>query len=100
MNRYNNIEIIKSDEGKRYYKSTIYPQITPKDNDIYVITQYGDRLDLISHDYYGDSSLWWIISSFNNIPKDSIYLPPGVQLRIPTDISNIIEEFNNLNNNR
>ena len=48
---------------------------------------------------YGDVTLWWIISTSNpNIVKfNSIFLPIGSQIRIPQDISPIIDSFNELN---
>ena len=41
------------------YKTTIYSFIPESDNDIWVITQNGDRLDNLAHQFYGDSNLWW-----------------------------------------
>lgn len=98
--RYDNNTILKTDEGRRYYNSIIYPQVTPKDNDIYVITTVGDRLDILANQYYKDPRLWWIILSANNLRKDSLYIAPGTQLRIPTDIVSFEEEFNKINKNR
>jgi hypothetical protein len=65
MNRYQDIQIIKNSEGTRYYKNSKYPRIPLSINDIYVITTERDRLDILAQQYYGDSSLWWIISIDN-----------------------------------
>ena len=98
MNRYKNIDTLKSPEGIRYYKNVLYPQIPLSENDIYVITGEGDRLDLLANQFYGDSTLWWVISISNkDINKGSMYLSPGLQLRIPQNISNIISRYNKLN---
>ena len=43
--RYKNNNKIKLENGKRVYRSKIYPNIPLKDSDIYVVTQTGDRLD-------------------------------------------------------
>lgn len=94
--RYNNIDIIKTPEGKRYYKTVIYPQIDPQNTDIYITTNAGDRLDILAHVYYGDVYLWWVLSSANNIPHDTLYPPPGTQLRIP-DAQDYIDKFDQLN---
>jgi hypothetical protein len=59
-----------------------------------------DRLDLLAYDFYQDSSLWWIISSANALPGDSIYPPVGIQLRIPTNIQSILNTYNKVNNGR
>jgi hypothetical protein len=92
--RYQNIP------NSTYYKTILYNPIEPKTDDIYVITVQGDRLDNIAYEYYGDSTLWWIIAASNNIPQDSIFLLPGTQLRIPTNISIFLNQLENLNNSR
>ena len=98
--RYDNSTILTNPSGKRYFKGILYPLITPKDSDIYVITTSEDRLDILADQYYKDSTLYWIISISNNIRKDSMYIVPGTQLRIPTDIQGILQDFNDINKNR
>jgi hypothetical protein len=98
MNRYQNIPIIKNSEGTRYYKDNKYPRIPLSVNDIYVETTIGDRFDLLALQYYGDSSLWWIISISNEtLSQNSLYIPIGSQIRIPNNPTNIISSYNNLN---
>ena len=98
MNRYQNILIIKNSTGTRYYRDNKYPQIPLSVDDIYVETTIGDRFDLLAIQYYGDSSLWWVISIANeNLPQNSLYIPVGSQLRIPTNVSNILTNYNLLN---
>jgi hypothetical protein len=99
--RYQTIRTLKSNAtGSLYYATNVYPEIAPTDNDYYVITTVDDRLDLLAFDFYQDSSLWWIISSANALPGDSIYPPIGVQLRIPTNIQSILNTYNRVNNGR
>jgi hypothetical protein len=99
--RYQTIETTKLNEtGSLYYVTNVYPEIAPTDNDYYVITTVDDRLDLLAYDFYQDSSLWWIISSANALPGDSIYPPVGIQLRIPQDIQSILTTYNRVNNVR
>lgn len=99
--RYQTIRTLKSNAtGSLYYATNVYPEIAPTDNDYYVITTVDDRLDLLAFDFYQDSSLWWIISSANALPGDSIYPPVGVQLRIPTNIQSILNTYNKVNNGR
>ena len=98
MNRYQGVPILKTSSGVRYYKSVKYPDITLSEDDIYIIASFGDRCDLIANDYYQDQKLYWIIQVANDIPRDSIYLPEGAQIRIPQDIAGIIQAFNTLNN--
>ena len=97
--RYQNVPITKANiTGSTYYQTNIYPEIPPVNNDYYIVTTVGDRLDLIAYDFYQDSSLWWVIASANSLPGDSIYAPVGIQLRIPTNLQTVINEYNIANN--
>jgi len=58
MNRYNSIQLKKDSEGKRYIRSVVYPLIPETLDDIYVETEYGDRVDILAHQFYNDASLW------------------------------------------
>ena len=99
MNRYQYIRIEKNPETKvRYYRDSKYPTIPLSENDIYVITTDGDRYDLLAAQYYGDSSLWWVISTANSLlPQNSIFIPVGTQIRIPQNVNGILKSYNNLN---
>lgn len=97
--RYQNIPATKINvTGSTYYQTNVYPTIQPTDTDYYVITTVDDRLDLIALDFYQDSSLWWVIASANALPGDSIYPPIGIQLRIPTDLQTILNNYTLVNN--
>lgn len=50
-----------------------------------VTDQYANRPDLLAHDLYGDSRLWWVFAVRNkDIIKDSVYdLVTGVNIRLP-----------------
>jgi hypothetical protein len=48
MERYSIADIRRTETGKRYYDTTLPPTITKNVNDIYIITGYGDRLDIIA----------------------------------------------------
>jgi hypothetical protein len=98
MNRYNNTPIISSSLGVRYYRDTKYPDIPLSMDDIYVITTIGDRFDLLAKQYYSDDTMWWIISSANNhLTQNSLYIPVGTQLRIPTNINEILNIYKQIN---
>lgn len=98
MNRYRDISIIQTPTGIKYRRDSKYPRIPLSINDIYVISVEGDRFDLLANQYYGDSSLWWVISIANEqIPQNSLYLPLNTQIRIPTNPSNVITSYNRLN---
>jgi hypothetical protein len=96
--RYNQNTILTTTSGQLYFKAKKYPPIPPLESDVYVVTVQGDRLDLLAYTYYKDSKLWWIISmANNNITRGSMFPEPGIQLRIPTDLSNIITLYDNEN---
>ena len=58
------------------FQTTIYENVPERDDDIYIITQPGDRLENLAHRFYGDSSKWWIIARGNNIRDGSFGLEP------------------------
>lgn len=92
-NRYRNITPYKRKDGRRVYKSKVYPNIPKSDQDIYIMTQEGDRLDTIAFQFYGDSTLWWIIATANNIHDAPIGIEPGLTLRVPQNYQKIIKDF-------
>jgi hypothetical protein len=101
MARYDNNTILKTANGTPYYKGKSYPNIPLSESDVYVITTIGDRLDYLAYLYYRDSELWWIISAANNnATKGSLFPVPGTQLRIPSNVSSIINQFNQFNKAR
>ena len=98
MNRYQDIQQLKTNRGKRYYTTTRYPDIPLSDDDLYIITMRGDRLDNLVYQFYGDSTLWWVLQIANpNTNKDSLYPNLGIQFRIPTDINAILDEYERIN---
>lgn len=97
-NRYAYSRIIQSKETKKQYlESTIYPKVKPTDNDLYIISEAGDRLDLLADKYYKDKTKWWIIATANNINDATFYVQEGVQLRIPSDINAIMGDLQKIN---
>lgn len=99
MNRYQYIPITSNPDIKvKYYKNSKYPEVPVSPDDIYVITVFGDRLDLLAQQYYNDSTLWWIISIANSFLKqDSIFIPIGTQIRIPINVNSILTSYRKLN---
>ena len=98
-NRLSNISIERKNQV-RYYRGIKYPNIDLSINDIYIITTSGDRLDLLANKFYNDVRLWWIIATANRdiLRKDSYGLKPGLELRVPTNTTKILKDFENLNN--
>jgi hypothetical protein len=91
--RYENNRSKKTNDGRVVYRSKIYPEIPLRDDDIYVASETGDRLDTLAFQYYKDSSLWWIIASANNIHNAPFGLKDGTILRIPQNYIEIIVNF-------
>lgn len=107
MNRYQNIPLIRIDK-KPVYQTVRYPEVPLSDNDIYVYATQGDRFDVLANQYYGDQSLWWIISIANtavagtslpsDLPQDSLIILEGKQIRIPANYYEILNSYKILNN--
>jgi nucleoid-associated protein YgaU len=98
MARYTNIPKTKSPDGEQMYTTVRYPEIPRSENDIYVYTTIGDRFDTLALQYYGDSSLWWVIANANgNLDKSSLTPPLGSQIRIPPSPALTLSEFGELN---
>lgn len=98
MRRYDDPTILTTNNYTPYYGNRLYPNIPLSENDLYVITTVGDRLDSLAYTYYKDPTLWWIISmANNNITKGALYPQPGTQLRIPLDINGVTELYKQFN---
>jgi len=84
-----------------------YPEVPLSSNDLYVYTTIGDTFITLANQFYQDSTLWWVISIANtgttgtnlttDLPQDSIYIPVGTQLRIPSNPINIVNLFKLVN---
>ena len=97
MNRYQNIPITKINK-KRVYQTVHYPEIPLSENDTYVYTVQGDRYDILAQQYYNDSSLWWIISIANDqLPQNTLIIPEGIQIRIPSNLGEVINQYKLIN---
>ena len=85
---------LDADNKKRYYQNLLDPTIERQADDIYVVCSIGERLDLLAWKYYQDPELWWIISAANpELRKDSLYLEPGIQVRVPRDYQVVLQLF-------
>ena len=98
--RYEDIQTQKTLSGKVAYLPTIYPSDTLSNEDFYIVAREQDRFDLLANDFYGDTSLWWVIAMANDIEGDSMFPPLGFQLRIPSNANRALNDFESLNTNR
>jgi hypothetical protein len=75
------------------------------DNELYI--KLKNRFDILANQYYGDQSLWWVISIANtavagtslpsDLPQDSLIIPEGIQIRIPANYADVLNSFKQLN---
>jgi nucleoid-associated protein YgaU len=94
MNRYSNREsnVYRRHDGRQVLYTTRYPKIPTSLNDVYVIANETDSLDALAYKFYKDSSFWWMIAQANGI---GLGLKPkaGQQLRIPMNVTEILNNF-------
>jgi 6-phosphogluconolactonase (cycloisomerase 2 family) len=83
MARYENTNIgyVSNHKLVKKYSTTTYLSVPEKNDDMYFISQEGDRCDALAQEFYKDSSLWWFIARVNNLKTNNI--PAGTSLRIP-----------------
>jgi hypothetical protein len=89
----------KEVEGHRTFNTMLLPDIPKNDEDIYIYTREGDRLDLLSYEYYGSAEYWWVLAQANNI-KGSWVVEPGIRFRIPPSVDAIKEMIVSYNKGR
>ncbi len=87
----------EDNDNRRVLQSTLYPKITIDSRDIFITSKAGDRLDLLANTFYNDVTLWWIIAHANSIGKGTLNIEPGLQLRIPQNISKIFADLEEIN---
>jgi hypothetical protein len=95
--RYQFTPVFKRYDGKNVYRTTYYPIIPESVDDTYVIASESDYLDSLAKKYYGDESYWWIIAQANNLGKGKLSIPQGKQLRIPGNVSQILNNLKEVN---
>lgn len=99
MSRYSTIPFRRVDD-KRVTSTSIYPEVAASEEDYYIISTVGDRFDILSKQFYGSSEYWWVLASANpNTRRDTLFITPGIQLRIPP-YRTVVEVFERLNRSR
>jgi hypothetical protein len=92
QDRYIHINVLTGLSGD--YLSS-FPAINPKDlersDDIFIKLKYGQRLDNIAYQFWGDGSLWWVICLVNGFktPFDS-EISTGKLIRVPHSINHVL----------
>jgi nucleoid-associated protein YgaU len=81
----NNSKKIESDGNIKYIRrlsSVLYPNFETSET-TKILSQEGDRLDLLAKEFYGDETLWFVIAKANNLGKGSLDVPAGIIVKIP-----------------
>lgn len=99
MERYRDIKTIETETP--YRATVIYPLVPESETDYYVISSTGDRFDILSQQFYGSEDYWWAIASANpDVRKDTLFIEPGLQLRIPYPLTRVTQAYESLNKTR
>ena len=100
MNKRTDSITIKTEDGIRFLATDLYPCLEPDPSDVYVMTEIGDRLDKLASDFYNGRSDYGVIIAManENVGEGTVYLPAGLQIRIPGNISRFEQIIDQLNN--
>lgn len=99
MERYRDIPTTGTQSP--YKVTVIYPFVPEAESDYYVISTAGDRFDILSQQFYGSVDYWWAIASANpDVRKDTLFIEPGLQLRIPFPLTRVTQVYESLNTTR
>ena len=96
MNRYATTKIIKDKYGVRKASTTIIPSPPVSNLDTYIQITSPERLDRLAFKFYGDSTIWWVIASANNLGNGSLFVNENTTIRIPNKagIQDLISKVN------
>ena len=97
ISRYDYSDTTKNDKGKQVLTTLTIPTIPENETDTYIITNNADRLDTLANKFYGNAKYWWIIAIANNIGEGTLYVEPGIQIRIPANPATVINELEKIN---
>ncbi len=91
----------RGDKKITFLSTPKFGAITEQDygtlNIVYHTWRQGDKLYKLAGQYYGDSSLWWLIAWFNHKPIDGLY-NAGDTVEIPLPIQNALAIYKRVNN--
>jgi len=89
MSRYKNTRTSYDKKtNKKKYTTTSYMTVPERNDDMYFITQEGDRCDNLATRFYGTPALWWFVARVNNLTTMNI--SAGTKLRIPISTKDAI----------
>ena len=81
----------------RRLSTVMYPDFFTG-NDTKIISQDGDRLDILAKEFYDDERLWFVIARANDLGKGTMAIPSGqiiyIQYETNVGVSERLTEFN------
>jgi len=87
----------RRNDNKLQYQSLVIPNFEERTDDTVIEVNDYSRLDVLASDIFGDSTLWWVLASYNNLPGDSLYTTGVRYLRIPSDINIVYNKVKEVN---
>jgi hypothetical protein len=87
----------RRNDNKLQYQSLVIPNFEERTDDTVIEINDYSRLDVLASDIFGDSTLWWVLASYNNLPGDSLYTTGVKYLRIPSDINIVYNKVKEVN---
>ena len=85
MKRYSTTRQKFDKSGVRVYSTTYYPEIPISNNDVFIVSREGDRLDNLAHKYYSDNKYY---SDFR-----SPYKYTNVQMNVTGMVMHVLMMF-------
>lgn len=88
MAQYSNFSPYSNTDQSKGYLDVMSWRPMPVENDdiLFTVTSsYQHRPDLLAHDLYGQSQMWWVFAARNPaILKDPVFdLVPGIKIYLP-----------------
>ena len=106
MSRYNKRRVTKEGRVVRInrdhartthiYTTPIFQELNSSDRGQITSIRHqwvlGDRFYKLAQEYYGDSTVWWIIALYNGLPTDA-HVPNGATIYIPTPLGRVMSFY-------
>ena len=100
-NRADLYDQMAEERGVKYFRQMESPNFRyPKPSEIRNLNIHkhiwksGDKFYKLAHEFYGDSTLWWVIAWYNKTPTES-HLTAGDLVSIPTPVQKLLTYLRN-----
>ena len=94
--RYNFTDNKQSEDGFQATETTLLGRIRKRNSDVYLVIVERTRLDHLAYKFYDNPEYWWILAQANNV-SGTMYVKPGTQIRIPTQIQEVLADHAKIN---